>query len=78
MEWNTRAALPVAKVKLFYTTNCGATWNFIATVIWNPGSYNWKETAAESANCKVKVVLKDANGTMIGKDVRDKVFTIQP
>ncbi len=79
ITWETNATKkPVAKVKLFYTINGGATWNLIRTLIGNPGSYNWKVPAAASANCKVKVVLKDANLVTVGSDVSDGFFTIQP
>ena len=68
---------PVAEVKLFYTYNGGATWILIHTFNDNPGVYNWR-ASANSANCKVKVVLKNASGKTIGTDVSDHVFTISP
>ena len=79
ITWTTNGTKrPIAKVKLFYTKDGGATWNLIRTLIGNPGSYNWNVPAAASANCKVKVVLKDANLVTVGSDVSDGFFTIQP
>ena len=78
ITWTTNGTKkPVAKVKLFYTTG-GGIWNLIKTVIGNPGTSNWKVPAAASANCKVKVVLKDALGKTMGTDVSDAVFSIGP
>ena len=68
---------PVAKTKLQYTTN-GTTWNPIKTLIGNPGSYSWKVPNVSSTTCKVKVVLKDANGNTLVTDKSNKNFTIQP
>jgi hypothetical protein len=73
---------PVAKTKLFYSTNGGNTWNLIKTLKGDPGligaSYSWTVPSVSSTKCKVKVVLKDASGINVGKDVSDKVFTIGP
>ena len=74
---NQRDKEPVSTVKLFYTYNGGATWLLINTLNGNPGTYNWR-ASANSANCKIKVVLKNASGKTIGTDVSDKVFTISP
>jgi hypothetical protein len=32
----------------------------------------------EKKNCRVKIVLKDASGKTIGRDISDHMFTIQP
>jgi hypothetical protein len=78
IRWQTNKTIkPVAKTVLQYTTD-GSTWESIKTLTGNPGSFNWKVPVASSTKCKVKVILKDANGTNVGSDVSDKVFTIQP
>ena len=78
ITWTTNGTKkPVASVKLFYTYNGGATWILIKTLNGNPGAYNWR-ASANSANCKVKVVLMDAIGKTIGSDVSDHLFTISP
>jgi hypothetical protein len=57
----------------------GATWKLI-TKLTGTGSYNytWLVPPESSATCMVKVVLKDANGYILGKDTSDSFFTIQP
>jgi hypothetical protein len=81
ITWRTNGTQKrVAKVKLLYTTDGGATWNLIIKLTGNPGSYNWKIPSVSVAepDCKVKVVLKDASGNTIGNDKSDNYFTIQP
>jgi hypothetical protein len=86
ITWTTNATKKsVAKVKLYYTKNGGLTWLPIATlkdsVSITPGlhSYNdWIPTVGEDKNnCKVKVVLMDAAGNVLGQDASDNYFTIQ-
>ena len=73
--WN-----PVAQVELFYTKDGGATWNLIESVDGAPENYDWLVPTLKSAKkkCKVKVVLRDANGKTVGSDSSDAFFTIQP
>jgi hypothetical protein len=79
ITWTTNETKrPVKKVKLFYTYNGGTNWILIYTLNGNPGSYRWRVPGANSANCKVKVVLKDANLVTVGSDVSDELFTIKP
>jgi hypothetical protein len=69
----------VTKAILSCTLNNGITWKPMATLSENPGFYNdWIVPDRSSPNCKVKVVLKNASGTVIGSDVSDGVFTIGP
>jgi hypothetical protein len=78
IQWTTNKTIrPVAKTVLKYTTN-GSTWKKIKALSGNPGSYLWTVPSVSSTKCKVKVILKDVGGANIGKDVSDKVFTIQP
>jgi hypothetical protein len=77
IQWTTHKTIsPVAKTVLKYTTD-GTTWKKIKTLTGNPGNYNWTVPSVSSTKCKVKVILKDANGASIGTDVSDKFFTIQ-
>jgi hypothetical protein len=47
--------------------------------VFIPGVYNdWMVPAKSSPNCKVKMVLKNAGGTVIGSDVSDGLFAIGP
>lgn len=79
ISWMTHTTKsPVENVKLFYSTNSGATWSLIQTLSGNLGTYMWRvpPLPASSTNCKVKVVLKDGAGKTVGSDISDGVFTI--
>lgn len=81
IAWTANATKrSVAKVKLYYTKDEGATWFPIATLTDNPGSFDcWNPTCTEpKTNCKVKVELKDVSGNILGIDKSDSYFTIQP
>jgi len=81
LTWATYATTrPVGSVRLFLTINGGATWREIATVAGNPGSYDWKPPAVGHyrSNCRVRVILRDAEGRSLGKDESDAVFAIAP
>ena len=79
IKWLTNATKrPVAKVKLFYSIDAGATWKSIKTLSKNKGSYNWIVPSVSSNSCKIKVVLKDANGKTVGSDISNGYFAIQP
>jgi hypothetical protein len=81
IKWLTNGTIrPVAKIKLYYTCNGGSTWKLITINEGNPGSYTWTVPSVISRKnrCKIKVLLKDANGKIIGWDQSNKYFTIQP
>lgn len=79
ITWLTNATKrPVAKIKLFYTIDAGAIWIPIKTLSKNTGRYNWIVPNVSSSICKVKVVLKDANGNTVGSDISNEYFAIQP
>lgn len=81
IRWDTNATKkPVANTYLYYSLNGGSTWKLLAVSTDHLGWYAWQVPKVTSAktNCKVKVVLKDANGNIVAKDVSDGVFTIQP
>ncbi len=74
---------PIAKMIISYTLNGGLTWK---TVIIFPGggSGSWSiiwtvpTVSTKKTKCKVKVVLKDSAGNVIGSDLSDGFFTISP
>jgi hypothetical protein len=78
-------AHPVTKVQLYYTKNGGTTYSLITTLSGSylPGDYSQSWTVpgvgtTPKTKCKVKVVLKDANGVIQCTDVSDSFFTIEP
>jgi photosystem II stability/assembly factor-like uncharacterized protein len=67
-------------VKLLYTKNGGRTWNRIQALEGDPGFWDWTvpDVPKTKTKCKVKVVLKDANGKTVGSDTSDSDFIIEP
>jgi hypothetical protein len=87
IRWATnKTQSAVATVRLEYTKNAGTTWTLIKTLPEqtgdpiNPGIYNWTVPTVSSPKyqCKVKVTLKKAGGTVVGSDASDSYFTILP
>ncbi len=81
ITWTTYQTIrPIAKVILTYTVDGGVTWKAITTFTGNPGTYSWTVPTVSNSKtkCKVKVVLKDSAGNIVGSDVSDAFFTISP
>jgi hypothetical protein len=83
ITWTTNSTKkPVAKTILYYTKDACMTWSRIKLFNGdpNPRSHEWTVPLVGKAkpNCKVKVVLKDSNGSNLGSDVSDAYFTISP
>jgi hypothetical protein len=82
IQWLTNMTTsPVAKTILKYTCDDETdetNWNKIDELAGNPGSYLWTLPYVSSAQCKVRVILFDADGNMIGRDANYKFFAIQP
>jgi uncharacterized repeat protein (TIGR02543 family) len=81
ISWTTNGTKrDVAKVILYLTMNGGATWSRVVPLTENTGSYDtWTVPGVlkTKTQCKVRVVLKDADGLTLGSDVSDGFFTIQ-
>lgn len=67
-----------SSAKIYYSTNGGTSWISVAALPDNPGSYQWlvPSLLKASAKCKVKVVLIGQDGSPIGEDSSNAVFTI--
>ena len=81
ITWQTNGTIrPVANTELYYTNDNESTWKLITTLEANPESYTWKIPSVkwEKTKCKAKVILKDANGKIIGRDSSNRYFTIKP
>ena len=79
-SWTTNGTRRmVAKTKLFLTRD-GVNWEPIITLTGNPGSYLWTVPTVSKTrtHCKVKVELRDASGNILGTDISDNHFTINP
>jgi len=66
--------------KLLYSLNKGRSWHPIATLTGSFRSYEWTvpEVVKRKTKCKVKVVLKGAEGVTLGSDVSDAYFRVSP
>ena len=66
--------------ELLYSVNKGKSWHPIATLTGSFESYEWTvpEVVKRKTKCKVKVVLKGAEGVTLGSDVSDAYFTVNP
>ena len=53
----------------------GLTWTHIETLQGNPGTHDWRVPVlnAVKSKCRVKVVLRDADGRSLGSDTSDAV-----
>lgn len=81
IQWVTQATKgSVRKVQLLYTRDGGTTWIPITPLTDNPETYDWPipTVPADKTKCKVKVVLKDSAGNILGNDISDNTFTILP
>jgi hypothetical protein len=76
ITWETNDLLIAAKAMLYYSANGGTTWSKITAVKGGPKIYAWTVPAVSSDKCKIKVVLKNAAGTTLGKDTSDGYFQI--
>ncbi len=76
ITWETNSLLAAAKAVLSYSADGGTTWSRITAVHGGPGVYAWTVPALGSEKCKLKVVLKDASETVMGRDTSDDYFTI--
>ena len=79
IRWATNVTnAPIANVRLLVTEDGGSTWNLIDTLTGNPGSYDWTVPNVSSNNCRVKIILRDASSRIVGSDLSNGYFTIQP
>ncbi len=77
ITWETYALTKqISRVILQYSTDGGSSWKPIKTFVGtNPGNFTWTVPNDPSPNCRVRVVLRDTNGTVIASDVSDRPFT---
>jgi protocatechuate 3,4-dioxygenase beta subunit/subtilase family serine protease len=80
ITWVTNATIrTVAKTTVATTVNGGTSWS--KTVLdGNPGLLRWTPVRPDSplTKCKIRVELRDANGALVGTDISDALFAVQP
>jgi hypothetical protein len=76
-NWTKEA---VAKTRVLLTKNGGTTWSIIKTLDGDPREFDWRVPLVSKTKeqCKLKVILKDADGKTMGTDTSDGYFTIRP
>ncbi|MBI4645272.1 MAG: hypothetical protein HY738_01445, partial [Bacteroidia bacterium] len=72
ITWNS-GYLTSSFVVIEYSTNNGSTWNTIASVTENDGTYSWTVPNTPSTQCKVRISEYNNPSTY---DVSDVTFTI--
>jgi len=81
IAWSTyETAAPVTNVTIYLTKDGGNTWTLLANLDENRSPWNWQvlSLARERKKCRIKVVLKDENGRVVGSDANDGYFVIRP
>ena len=73
--WTANDNVGVNIDSVFYSTNNGSTWEFIATHFGNPQSHTWTIPNTPSDECLMKVVVYDGSGNS-DEDISDAAFTI--
>jgi hypothetical protein len=77
IDWEiNKTKTPVDKVLLHYTSDGGATWNWLATVTPQRRSLAWWVPKRPSSSCKIKVTLLDSSGGVIEYDRTNGFFSI--
>jgi len=78
VQWTTNETIrDVGSVSILYTLDGGVTWKKAGDEIGNDGTYEWTPSVTkQKTKCKVKVVLKDADGKVVGSDASDGYFKI--
>jgi hypothetical protein len=81
ITWKTNGTeMPVANVLIYGSRDAGATWQLMATLRGNPGSYLWTVPSVGTTitTGKIGVALKDYTGRMLGFDISDNNVTVMP
>jgi hypothetical protein len=81
ITWTTYGtAAAVANVYVQYSMDGGTSWKSAGKTTGNPGAISWTPPAVTQTQslCKMRVILKDVDGNILGSDISNDVFTINP
>lgn len=80
VRWVSGRVPGVASTLLRLTLDGGRTWRNIGTVRGNPGSFAWEVPPGERriGGCRLRVVLRDAQGRTIAASSGEGTFAIKP
>jgi hypothetical protein len=71
----------VARTKILYTVNAGKSWRSVpgSPLVGNPGSVDWTPSFARAKRkCRIKVILLNDRGRVVGSDAGGPWFTVEP
>jgi hypothetical protein len=79
ITWITHETIrPVASVEILLSQDRETRWRSLAKLAGNPGIFRWSvPSVARNAVGKIKVVLMDTEGNVVGSDVSDGFFVIR-
>ena len=75
IAWTAEDNVGVVGDSIYYSTNNGDDWTFIASHTGNPQSFSWQVPDTPSEECLIKVIVYDASGNLT-EDISDDNFTI--
>lgn len=86
IAWETQATFynklpyPVAKTALFYSLDGTSYKTINNNLSGNPGNYGWTvpKVPSPKTKCKVKIIIYNSAGKVMGTDFSDNFFTIMP
>ena len=77
VKWHTFGTVaPVRSTALAFSRDGGATWEKLAELPGNPGSWVWRVPQLHTAEGVIRVRLKDRAGKSVGHDENDRFFRI--
>jgi len=80
ITWTKSTHIPAASTELYYSLNNGHGWKKIldAPLPGDAEFFDWiaPNVSEPKAKCKVKVVLRDSNGKIVGRHISEGNFTI--
>jgi hypothetical protein len=76
VTWTASDNIGVTQSAIFHSSNGGGSYNLVATLGGNPGTYNWTVPNTPSTQNLIRVDVADAAGNT-ASDASNAVFTIQ-
>ena len=84
INWNKSVYVPATSIELYYSLKNGAKWSRIPGIEKlspDAGTFNgWiaPNVSKTSTKCKLRIILRDSEGKIVGRHISVGTFTIQP